>query len=156
MASSKFFWLKLSWNFIRVSSAIFSYIINSKRYQMWFSNKSKNWAWSLILVIFGQHRVQNGKKLAWQYYFQVKSVCIQASGKLLTHPSPNPTLTLTSHIRLNLEEGRWVASQRVPKIISSWSHVRPEFWLSTQKTQSMRLPHAIKIECNVALLKRDI
>lgn len=38
-------------------------------------------------------------------------------GKLPTHPSLNPTLTLTCHIRLNLEEGRWVASQRVPKII---------------------------------------
>lgn len=30
---------------------------------------------------------------------------------------------ITSHIRLNLEEGRWVASQTVSKIMSSWSHI---------------------------------
>ena len=65
--------------------------------------------------------------------FRWNQFASKLQGKLLTHPSPNPTLTLTFHIRLNLEEGRWVASQRVPKIISSWSHVRPEFFLSTQK-----------------------
>ena len=42
---------------------------------------------------------------------------IKVSGKLLTYPSPNPTLRLTSHlIMLAKGRGRWAVSQK-PKLI---------------------------------------